>query len=203
MSFNRFTGLWFPLIHKKIWHHKWYIYATLGLSLLSVSNRFTADGYFRVRPDGSVYAGYSDLEFEALCAQITAFFLGISTGMTLIFSILTIYKYKKVQDSMIPVDKSIELIIYTIILLFVQCLRFAYNRLRVYFVYDRVITVYIVTAYPYISLLHVLVASVGIMILSTKTREIYLNFYFLPFVPLFKKYLPKMSQNGGTQVIPF
>uniref|UniRef100_A0A914PGJ5 Uncharacterized protein n=1 Tax=Panagrolaimus davidi TaxID=227884 RepID=A0A914PGJ5_9BILA len=173
-----------------------------GLSLLSISNRFTADGKFIVKPDGSVNAGYSDVEFEALSVQIQAFFLGIPTGISLIFSILTILKYKKIQDSMIPVDKSVELIIYTIILLFVQCLRFAYNRLRAYFVNDRDIISYIVTSYPYINLLHVLVASIGIMILSSKTRETYLTFYFLPFVPLFKKYLPNISQNGGTQVIP-
>uniref|UniRef100_A0A914R096 Serpentine receptor class gamma n=1 Tax=Panagrolaimus davidi TaxID=227884 RepID=A0A914R096_9BILA len=180
IAFNRFTGLWFPLQNKQIWNYKWYIYLTIFLPIGFVANRFTADGYYKVTSDGTLDFGYTDKVFEALTVTITAFTLGASFGISLLLNILTSFKYKKSQNTQNSSsdDKSVKLILYSIMLTVIQCIRFGYNRMRAYFVYYPSIIYIIVTSYSYITAAHAIIAAIGILILSRQTRQIYYKFYF-------------------------
>lgn len=56
-------------------------------------------------------------------------------------------------------------LVYSVILLIIQCIRLAYNRARAYFIFNPAIVTLIVTSLPYINDAHTLTASIALLIL--------------------------------------
>uniref|UniRef100_A0A914Q6Y2 Uncharacterized protein n=1 Tax=Panagrolaimus davidi TaxID=227884 RepID=A0A914Q6Y2_9BILA len=167
---------------------------------MAVAYRFTAEGYFRVRENGALDSGYVDKEFEAFSITITALTLGITFGISLTLNILTIYKYKRSQTNIISSeDISAKLIVYSVLLTAIQCVRFGYNRMRFIFIHNPSIISVVLSIYSYVTAAHAIIASVGLLILSRKTRQIYCDYYFSPF----KRFEPGMIfHTSQTQVHP-
>uniref|UniRef100_A0AC35GTL5 Serpentine receptor class gamma n=1 Tax=Panagrolaimus sp. PS1159 TaxID=55785 RepID=A0AC35GTL5_9BILA len=179
IAFNRFTCVWMPILHKKIWSTKWYIPVIIILPILSVSHRFTAAGIYGLNRDGTINVGYVDKNFETFGLNVAAIIYGINTFISIALAILTIIKHLRLGNSttLISTDICVKLLVYSLLLLFVQIIRLTYNRMRSIFINNDFVISIIIVMLQYIVDIHAAVASFGILILSPTTRKSYIKFY--------------------------
>uniref|UniRef100_A0AC35G114 Serpentine receptor class gamma n=1 Tax=Panagrolaimus sp. PS1159 TaxID=55785 RepID=A0AC35G114_9BILA len=200
IAFNRFTSLWFPFYHKRIWSSKWYIYIVIFLPIIFTSYRIPAQGLYVFKEDGNVEIGFVDKEFKRQVLFVLSFMYGTNAAISAILSLLTVTKYFMMTRSMtqIPADASVKLLIYSLILLVIQIIRFTYGYLRSLFANNYVIVAILETSLSYIVDIHAIIASVSIMILSSIIRKAYIEYYFGNW----EWFLQKLKQKPHSEITP-
>ena len=96
----------------KIWRKPWYIGVVIVVPIAFVAHRFSAQGIYSFKSDGTLEVGYADKQFEKFSLGLTTLMYGSNMGIHAILSSLTVYKYFKLRETLssIPAEMSIKLI---------------------------------------------------------------------------------------------
>uniref|UniRef100_A0A914PXT9 Serpentine receptor class gamma n=1 Tax=Panagrolaimus davidi TaxID=227884 RepID=A0A914PXT9_9BILA len=179
MALNRFTIIWVPLMHERIWRRQWYILIIFILSFFQICWRLHEPGTFVVLPDNGSYTSLKNPTAQALSVALSSVVYITTTVIAAILNVLTIIKFylrKNISSSNVNVNET-RLFLVSFVIFIAQLLRTLCTVLRSLFPDDKVLTAVISTALPIISNIFAWSGSVSLLLLSPTTRKEYLSFY--------------------------